>query len=357
MIVWTIWLAVLLACFAVDRAEETTCNPTHHNPEAVQGTVEAAKSLIGRFPTEVAIKDRLAVMILFSRGFHPERGAGANRLNYLRCALLQFQRRIAVKTPVDIYIWVLQPSGDAGKAIEVPEWLNSTAFPRVNVIGIPSESWRVPCGLLPDSQWNLRKKFDFDYYLMGRWRLTFSLDFAQAMGYEYHMQFDDDAVVLSDVDYNIVDKLRTEKHDMAVTSDLLGEVPHITLGLAELTNFWIKINKYTVQGALFSRLNPKSLAGLSSDGWDRYYHPGYWMITRIGWWYDSLPQSYLEMILRSGKDIEARWQEQAVMNMMRLVFIPEAQVHIMHKPDIGHDRHRKENYQNWCAKQGIEAIY
>ena len=88
---------------------------------------------------------------------------------------------------------------------------------------IPDSSWEVPCGLVDQGQWAARKHFDIgktleyihtyvhtylhtyihtyidtdrtDYFMMGRWRLTFSLDFARRMGYKYHLQFDDDAML------------------------------------------------------------------------------------------------------------------------------------------------------------------
>lgn len=332
------------------------CNPHFHNPEAVERTVVKAKELLERFPTEVALKDRLAVMVLFSRGFGLQSGAGSNRLNFLNCALKQFLTRVAKTTPVDIYIWVLEGESPS-QPIEVPDWLNATSFPRVNVIPIPRETWRVPCGLMHDSKWNLRKHFPVDYYLMGRWRLTFSFDFAKAMGYEYHMQFDDDAVALSDVPFNIVEKMRTESHSMAVTSDWIRENQHVILGLPELSSFWLRMNKVQPVGDLYEHCNPKSIDGLTTQGWDAGYHPGFWLITKVSWWFSEQPQSYLETILRSGKDVEGRWQEQAVMNIMKSIFIPTSQVLVMHKPDIGHDRHRRDNFINWCEKQGYPALY
>lgn len=331
------------------------CNPHFHNTEAVDSTVLKAKELLNRFPSDVPIKDRLAVMILFSRGFRSQNGAGANRLNYLHCALKQFLNRAGKYTPVDIYIWVLE-NEDAANPLTIPSWLNSTAFPRVNVIPIPRETWRIPCGLMHESKWNLRKHFEVDYYLMGRWRLTFSLDFARAMGYDYHMQLDDDAVLLGDVNFNMVEKMRSSSIDMAVSSDIIYENTHVVLGLAELTNFWIRMNKYEPKGNLFAHCKPPNLSGLTSETWDKSYHPGFWFITSVPWWFSEQPQSYLETVLRSGKDVEGRWQEQGVMNMMRQVMIPESNVLVMNV-DIGHDRHRKSNFVNWCEKQGYAAIY
>lgn len=358
----TIWFTYIIAWIFVlcphVVGDKPQCNPEFHNTNEVQSTVLKAQTLLNRFPTEVAIKDRLAVMILLSRGFHPEKGSGANRLNHLNCALIKFQKMLGSTTPHDIYIWVLNTTKNP---VEIPLWLNATAFPRVNVIEIPEITWTTPCRLLPDSKWNLRRKFDLDYYLMGRWRLTFSLDFARAMGYDYHLQFDDDAIMMTPINYNLIAKLREGKYDVATSSDLYGEVAHIANGLAELTRFWLRFNHFQVRGNLFEKRFhkgfEKSTNGLSSDSFDRYYHPGYFFLIRLEWWYSEHPQSYLETILRSGKDIEARWQEQLIMNMMQYVFVPEQQLLVLDDPGINHDRHKKQNFQDWCVAKGIPAIY
>jgi hypothetical protein len=104
---------------------------------------------------------------------------------------------------------------------------------------------------------------------------------------------------------------------------------------------------------LFKHMKPPDLNGLTSDGWDRLYHPGYFVIISVDFWFHPDVQDYLLTILRSGKDIEGRWQEQAVQNMMRLVFIPENQLLVMYDIDIGHDRHKRANFEEWCVKTGL----
>ena len=72
---------ILLVVLVVIKCENSTyisrrtlevgenCNDEFHNTEAVARSVVKATSLSERFPTDVPIKDRLAVMILFSKGF------------------------------------------------------------------------------------------------------------------------------------------------------------------------------------------------------------------------------------------------------------------------------------------------
>lgn len=354
---------ILLVILVVIKCENSTyisrrtlevgenCNDEFHNTEAVARSVVKATSLSERFPTDVPIKDRLAVMILFSKGFVNVKDM-QGRLDYLRCALLKLQKNVMPKTTLDIYIWTLNSTSYAPM---IPDWLNPTDFPRVNIIEIEPETWRVPCGLVDDSKWAVRQHFDVDYYLMGRWRLSFSPDFARAMGYSYHLQFDDDAMFNGVLDFDLVKHLSAERKMMGVFSDLIGEVPQCTLGLPELTRYWLTIRGHTPKGALFKHVNPPDMSGVTSAGWDRMYHPGYFIIISMEFWFQNEVQDYLTTVFRSGRDVEGRWQEQAVMNMMRLVFIPESQLWIMYEADIGHNRHNKRFFNEWCVQTGLIA--
>lgn len=325
------------------------CNDKYHNTESVANSANKARQLLQNHPSDVPIKDRLLVMVLFSKGFvnSPEmRG----RLDYLRCSLLKLKANMMPTTTVDVFIWTLNTTTIVPV---IPSWFNEKDFPRMNIIDIEPDTWRVPCGLIDDSKWAVRKHFDLDYYLMGRWRLSFSLDFAKEMGYGYHLQFDDDAMLNGKLDFNIVQKFREKNHLMGVFSDLIGEVPQCTLGLPELTRYWMTIKQHGPKGALFKHVNPPNMEGVSSAGWDRMYHPGYFIIINVDFWFQSEVQDYLTTVFRSGRDVEGRWQEQAVMNMMRLVFVPEPQLWVMYEVDIGHDRHNRRNFDNWCVKTGF----
>mmetsp|Transcript_1550 Transcript_1550/g.2631 ORF Transcript_1550/g.2631 Transcript_1550/m.2631 type:complete len:383 (-) Transcript_1550:1744-2892(-) len=329
--------------------QDEPCNKFHHNTEAVEKSAAKAKEMLLKHPTDVPIEDRLLVMILFSRGFTHEKEM-SGRLEYLRCSLLKLKANMMPQTTIDIFIWALN-STESHPII--PGWFNAQDFPRMNIIGMEPETWRIPCGLVDDSQWAVRKHFNIDYYLMGRWRLTFSLDFAKAMGYKYHLQFDDDAMLNQKLSFDIVQKFREHNYLMGVFSDHIGEVPQCTLGLPELTQYWLAIRKKQPKGPLYKHVNPPNMMGINSAGWDRMYHPGYFIIIGVDWWFSEETQDYLTTVLRSGRDVEGRWQEQAVMNMMRLVLVPLEQLWIMTEVDIGHDRHNRNNFVEWCVKTGI----
>jgi hypothetical protein len=145
----------------------------HHKNSAVE-SAKKAKILLSRFPIDVPISDRLAIMILFSKGFLD---AQKRRHKFLHCAITKLQRNLP-NTSFDIYIWTLNLT--TSETI-IPYWLSAEKFPKINIMEIPEETWKIPCGLISDSEWALRNRFSIDYYLMGRWRLTFSLDFAKEM--------------------------------------------------------------------------------------------------------------------------------------------------------------------------------
>jgi hypothetical protein len=329
--------------------QETNCNDEYHNHKAVARSAEKAQRMLQSQPSAVAIADRLVVMVLFSKGFvNSDEMKG--RLEYLKCSLLKLKQNMMPKTTIDVFIWTLNSTSVVPVT---PGWFNPTDFPRMHIIDVEPETWRIPCGLVDDSKWAVRSHFDVDYYLMGRWRLAFSLDFARAMGYSLHLQFDDDAMLNQPLPYDIVQQFKEKKYMMGVFSDHIGEVPQCTLGLAELTRYWLAVKGLEPKGALYQHLNPPNMGGLTSNGWDRMYHPGYFIIISLEFWYQAEVQDYLTTVFRSGRDVEGRWQEQAVINMMRLVFIPEPHLWIMQEVDIGHDRHNRKHFVNWCINSGV----
>jgi hypothetical protein len=140
---------------------------------------------------------------------------------------------------------------------------------------------------------------------------------------------------------------------MGVFSDHFGEPLFITNGLPELVKYWLTVNLYTPKGDLVNRLEGKNLKNLSSETWDRYYHPGYFLIIDIDFWFRPEVQNFVMTILRVGRDIEGRWSEQMIHNFVRMIFIPNENVWIMNEVDIGHDRFQKSSFENWCVKTGI----
>ena len=344
-----LWIAFLWSLASISATPAVQCNNEFHNQESVAASAKSARKMLEKHDNSIPMGDRMVINILFSRGFQHGHNF-QHRLQFLKCALLKLKLNLMGNTTADVFIWTL--NNDEIKPA-IPHWINSDLLPRVHVIDIPEQTWRIPCGLKPDSEWVTRNKFDVDYYMMGRWRLAFSHDFAREMGYGYHLQFDDDAMLNGALGYDVVADLKKKDIHMGVFSDHIGEVAHVTLGLPELTRYWMTINNFQPVGELFARCNPHDMNGVTSAGWDRYYHPGYFLITKVEFWFQPHIQDYLTTVFRSGRDIEGRWQEQAVINMMRLVFVAQKNLLVMEDVDVGHDRHNRKNFEAWCINPGI----
>lgn len=196
---------------------ENNCTSLHHNKAAVKKSCESATKLLSNSGDIGSRSDTLAVMILFSKGFHT-----SNRLKFLRCSLLKLKNHLMTTTKADVYIWTLKLSAPSVEKL-IPSWFNSKDFPRMHIMEIDPETWMPPCGLKDKSHW--AAQHEFDYYLMGRWRLTFSLEFARAMGYKYHLQIDDDAWLEKPIPYDLVQKMEESRVNQKIPQNVT-EVPH-----------------------------------------------------------------------------------------------------------------------------------
>ena len=280
------------------RYEFPSCNPNLHNKKDVSTSVRYARSILSNSST--VISDRLAINMIFSHGFLHNSKQQLDRIPHLQCALKKVYLNLLPHNELDIFIWIPQISFDF-----VPAWLkNGTAYPRTYVMPIINTTWMVPCGIRDEGQWPLRKHFNLDYHIMGRWRITTGFDFMHDMGYKYYVQLDDDAMINNKIEFNIVQRFREKGYQMGVFSDYIGEVPHVTQGLAELTRYWFSITNFSPTGPLFEHMNPKSIDGLTSKGWDRYYHPTYFLITSLDFWFSEIVQDFLTTVLQSGRDVK-----------------------------------------------------
>ena len=103
----------------------------------------------------------------------------------------------------------------------------------------------------------------------------------------------------------------------------------------------------TPNGALFEHLDPPNIIGLTSDGWDKKYYRGAFNIFSIDFWFDKSVQDYLQLLFKTGSDIEQRWQDQGVQNMIRLLFAPKDKVHVFNDIDIVHGKPSDRILRSW----------
>lgn len=125
-------------------------------------------------------------------------------------------------------------------------------------------------------------------------------------------------------------------------------------------------------GELFDHLLPPDITGLSSEGWDRVHYQGCFQLIDLEFWHDEVVQNFLQLILKTGSDMEQRWQEQvryrnlqiggkyewflfmqAIQNMIRLLFVPTKNLMIFTNNTIYHGKPTEEN----IAELGCYATY
>jgi hypothetical protein len=231
-----------------------------------------------------------------------------------------FHKHVSLFTPSDIFIWV----SEEVKLKLSPDFINAL-HPNVYIMDIKDASWKVPTNTKPFSHWTMSYRFDLNYFLMGRWRLQFAPEFVRRLGYRYHLQLDDDTFVESPIHYNIVSKLDSNSYKFASWNRFDYETREAIMMLPEFTKEWMISNSYSdPKGGLFNHFTPSNYDGMTSHGWDRQYVRGNFVIWSVEIWQSPLLQNFLSAVIASNNDIERRWQEQGVHNMMRLLFVEES---------------------------------
>ena len=246
--------------------------------------------------------DRLAVMLVYST---EDESKEIKNLKYLKCALQQLYANVGQHTPLDAFVWVAPE-----RLLSYRSQLESM-FPTVYVMALDEESWTLPNSIGHHSEWVFSDIHSPSYYKMGLWRLTFSLAFIRARGYQYMLQMDDDTFILDNIDFNIVSYFRRKGVSMGVRRKVQVDLPAVVLGLAELTRFWMVTRNVTEPtGVLFDHLAPPSMEGLTSAGWDRHFHIGAFMIFDVDFWFQDTVQDYLSLVLATRAATQMRWQDQ-----------------------------------------------
>lgn len=193
----------------------------------LHNVVYSVKQTIG--PTRANnTRNTLPIMILFGFSLEmPITHQVHRRLAYLHCCLTKLYEHIGRNTMIDIYLWFQHKS-----IPYIPTWITQL-FPSVIIVEIPQSSWKLPIDSGDPIKWNYGTLFNDDYYLMGRWRLTFAMSFTKAMGYQYILQIDDDTFFMDDIQFDIVKHFRENNIVWGVRNRYFHEIIEITTGLPE----------------------------------------------------------------------------------------------------------------------------
>ena len=290
-----------------------------------------------RISASIPMNERLLIQIVFTEGFLEDKIE--LRQKWLRCCLAKIEKFLIPHSHADVFVWVPEEKWSE------PSWLHE--FNNVHVFKLNNQTFGVPCNMPDHQSWQGRSEFEIDYYLTGRWRLTFSLEFAKKMGYEYILNIDDDTILTESVQYSIYNRAKTDNLKLAVLKNSKSRNLRYIDGLVELTKDWLLKRKYDIKGDFLCQFGDnitKDISSLNVSHWNREYYAGYFTLISVEWWFDPDVQDYLHTVLRSGKDIKHRWLEQGVLNMMRLIFVskeeflPIDDIHYSHTRDLAEHR-------------------
>jgi hypothetical protein len=267
-------------------------------------------------PLDTAWADTLAVVMLHTQPW-------AHSYPILERCLRLVDTHLAPSTPSAVYVFHrLKPPPELLSAAGA--LLNVT---RVRFLELSNADWRLPNGPWTEpSRWTLHNSED--YRIMGHWRLVFPFEFARHVGHTHLLFLDDDSRVLAPPlggSVNMLASLRDAGIDIAYRR--LVKDPMVGRGLAELARYFLVSNRLQPVGALFADCKPPSIEGLVSplangNGWRTTVVNGNFVFLSLDWWFTPDVQQFLALVLATGDHIRHRWNEQQVIGMLRLLFIP-----------------------------------
>jgi hypothetical protein len=280
-------------------------------------------------------RDRLAVMILFS--FPIESNGTHAQFPALHCSLQNLYNYVKPHTPLDVFLWV-----NASTVQHLPDWLLHD-FEDLHIMAIDENSWQISPLLARTYLWTFSLNFSAGYHLMGRWRLSFAPDFAHRMGYKYMMIMDDDLFFNSATafNFNLVHTFNSERTALAYRNKKQIEIGEVVDGLPELVKYWMVTRNVTKPwGPLMDDFTPNSLASVSSENWNRETYGNSFYVVNLDFWFEPPVQDFLDLVFNTGGDMMQRWNEQGVMNMMRILFLPKEHVYIFPQNTMLHEKVR-----------------
>ncbi len=202
-----LFLLLLGNVIFITHSSSTLCQNSSLSSIALQQATKSARNILKP-------NHKLILQILFTEHIPNQpmellMRDESSRIRWLDCCLKKLQEYSHFG---DIVVWYLD-----NNLLKL-----SHNFGNITFLELPKYSWILPCNISDNSTWSGRHMFDIDYYIMGRWRLTFAFEFAKEMGYKYNMQYDDDSILLNPITYDIVEKMDHSGFKHAVLSNSQG---------------------------------------------------------------------------------------------------------------------------------------
>lgn len=306
---------------------------------------------------QVDVHQRLAVTYLHR---HDNRQRDAA----LQCAVAKMLSNIGKDTPLDIFVFL--PSHRlADPAFTAIQRLSSA----VCLLDISARQWRTMRRPWLYSNHNnsmaqyWEKRFGPDYIIMGHWRLLVPFTITAMLNYTAALQADDDLFITQPLGYNIISTLQANNYLLA-NHRIVTETTLITRGLPELAAFFLQSTGYRASSTLWRHVAPGNWSGLfsktgwradeSSAGYDNQYLYGNFVVMTMQLWRDPRVQDWITLCLLSGGMDRHRWNEQAVVALVWLLFTEPQQLWMIKDLKYIHARSR-DRVQAVCAPPSPQA--
>lgn len=245
------------------------------------------------------------------------------------CAVQNFKENLASSTPIDMYIFSKQ---NAAERLHKKLNCSLDSHSMNNYFMALDEHWETPEEANETSLW--MSGFSEDYMRMGHWRLTFQMEFAVNLGYQYILQLDDDSRFLSRVDLDLLQYMRDNKV-MAARHVSKNDPLDVITGAAELARYFLVAERIQPT-TLYNHCTPHNISGLytlvASHVGDDFGHPedggysavhlyGNFVVIDLDFWFDTRVQRFVRLVLGTGGHFRFRWNEQLVESMVWQIFV------------------------------------
>jgi Glycolipid 2-alpha-mannosyltransferase len=257
----------------------------------------------------------------------------------LCCALKNIRAHAMAYTPADIFVFSPTTAQQEYIHDHCDADLKNIYFLLLN----EQEHWSIPAEAGPQETWTSRE-YTIPYRKMGHWRLAFQFKFAAALGYKYLLQVDDDSWFPEPVGLNYITHMQQQQLHIAARTISQDSVK-VFSSLPELTRYHL-VSKNLEPTLLYNHCSPQNIHGLYSDltdsgsGYDGTLLHGNFVIISLDFWFREDVQQYLELNFQSGGHFRHRWNEQAVIGMIWLIFCKKEQYHMLDFPYVHGVKHR-----------------
>ncbi|KAJ9530643.1 hypothetical protein QJQ45_014760 [Haematococcus lacustris] len=322
----------------------------------------------------------------------------------LQCAVTKMLSNIGKDTPLDIFVFL--PSHRlADPAFTAIQRLSSA----VCLLDISERQWRTMRRPWLYSNHNnsmaqyWEKRFGPDYIIMGHWRLLVPFTITAMLNYTAALQADDDLFITQPLGHNIISTFQANNYLLA-NHRIVTETTLITRGLPELAAFFLQSTGYRASSTLWRHVAPGNWSGLfsktgwraneSSTGYDNQYleqrpftqlrssqntekaktapsggppdvtgqvsawlawlQYGNFVVMTMQLWRDPRVQDWITLCLLSGGMDRHRWNEQAVVALVWLLFTEPQQLWMIKDLKYIHARSR-DRVQAVCAPPSPQA--